>query len=470
MRRTAFLPLLAILAACSPNASNAQNPPRGSAALVEPNRAPPPNFATMKMSFAPVAKKASAAVVNISSKRVVRTQVDPFFQFFGGGFGIPQEQIQGSLGSGAIVRADGVIITNNHVVAGGQEITVALADRREFPAKLLLSDPRSDLAVLKIDVKDEKLPVLPLASNSDLQVGDLVLAIGDPFGVGQTVTNGIVSALSRTGLGADSGDFSSYIQTDAAINPGNSGGPLVDMAGNLVGVNTFIMSRSGSSAGVGFAIPAPLVRRVVETAVGGARSVERAWLGLKAQTVDSETARSLGLDRPGGVIAASVYPGGPADRAGVKQGDLITTADGQPVNDEGGLNFSTATHKPGDTLTLQLRRSGASRTAALRLETPPASPARDTRTLQGRQPLSGATVVNLSPASADENGLDPFLRGVVLTKVSGIAANQGFKSGDIIRAVNGKPVSSVSDLAPTLQAERWRITVERGGREINASF
>jgi Do/DeqQ family serine protease len=472
MRRLTALAALVLLAACSPpSGSKAQTAGlKGSSALADANRAPPPNFATLKMSFAPIVRRAAPAVVNISSKRVVRTQLDPFMEFFGGGLGIPREQIQGSLGSGAIVRADGVIITNNHVIEGGQEITVALADRREFPARVLLADPRSDLAVLKIDAKGEQLPVLPIAERADVEVGDLVLAIGDPFGVGQTVTNGIVSALSRTGLGGDSGDFSSYIQTDAAINPGNSGGPLVDIKGNLIGVNTFILSRSGSSAGVGFAIPAPLVRRVVETAVGGARSVTRAWLGLKTQSVDSETARSLGLDRPGGVLAAAVYPGGPAAQAGVREGDLIMTADGQPVNDEGALNFSTATHKPGDTLTLQVRRAGATRPAVLRLEAPPATPPRDTRTLQGRQPLGGATVINLSPAAADEYGLDPFLRGVVVVKSDGIAANQGFRPGDIIRSVNGRATPTVASLAQALRDSSWRIVVERGGRQIVAEF
>ncbi len=471
MRQVLSLAAVSLIAACSPQGSHAQTAGmKGSAALVEPNRAVPPDLVTMKMSFAPVARRAAPAVVNISSKRIVRTQVDPFMQFFGGGFGVPQNQIQGSLGSGAIVRADGIIITNNHVIEGGTEITVSLADRREYPATVVLADPRSDLAVLKIDAKGETLPVLPIADRADMQVGDLVLAIGDPFGVGQTVTNGIVSALARTGLGDSGGDFSSYIQTDAAINPGNSGGPLVDMAGNLIGVNTFILSRSGGSAGVGFAIPASLVRRVVETAVGGGKSVQRAWLGLKGQAVDAETARSLGMDRPGGIIASAVYPGGPADRAGVREGDVIVAADSTPVNDEGGLNFSTATHKPGDTLTLTLRRAGATRTAGLRLETPPASPAKDLRLLQGRTPLGGATVINLSPAAADEFGLDPFTKGVALTKVAGIAANQGFRPGDIIRAVNGQPVTSTAALASALQTDRWRITLERGGREINAEF
>ena len=480
MRRSCsavLLPILALAAACSrPDPATAQPPlaPRGpNTGLTAPNRAVPGDVATMKMGFAPVVRRAAPAVVNISSKRVVRQQVDPFFAFFGG-MGAPREQVQGSLGSGAIVRADGVIVTNNHVIEGGQEITVSLADRREYPAKVLLADSRSDLAILKIDAGGEKLPVLPIAAGTgpsgELQVGDLVLAIGDPFGVGQTVTNGIVSALSRTGLGGDAGDFSSYIQTDAAINPGNSGGPLVDMAGNLIGVNTFILSRSGSSAGVGFAIPAPLVRRVVETALGGGRSVERPWLGAKLQGVDAETARSLGLDRPQGVVVASVYPGGPAERAGVRPGDLILTADGAAVNDEGAVNYSAATHRAGDSVRLGVRRSGGgTRDVTVQLAALPGG-ARDQRTLSGRQPLSGATVVTLTPAAADEYGLDPFSRGVVLVQSDGIAASQGFRAGDIVRSVNGQPIASSAQLARALQAGRWSLVIERGGREITAEF
>ncbi|MBE7216919.1 MAG: Do family serine endopeptidase [Caulobacteraceae bacterium] len=457
-----------LAAACSqPQNGAAQTPQsRAAAGLAQPNRAPPPDLATMKMSFAPVVRRAAPAVVNISSKRIVRTQVDPFFAFFGG-MGVPREQVEGSLGSGAIVRADGLIITNHHVIEGGQEITVGLADRREFTAKVLLDDARSDLAVLKIDTKGEKLPVLPIAERQDIQVGDLVLAIGDPFGVGQTVTNGIISALGRTTGGAD--DFGSYIQTDASINPGNSGGPLVDMSGNLVGVNTFILSRSGSSAGVGFAIPAPLVRRVVESAVSGATSVRRAWLGLRLQAVDADTARSLGLDRPQGVLAASVYPGGPADVAGVRAGDIIMTVDGQPVNDEASVNYAAATHQAGDTLVLGVRHGGgATRDVRVRLTNPPG--ATDTRKLSGRQPLSGATVATLSPASADTYGADPFQEGVLITAVDGIAAQQGFRSGDIVTAVNGQRVRSAAGLAAALQAGQWNLTILRGGREIQAQF
>ncbi len=460
--------MAALVAACSqPQSGAAQTPQsRTAAGLAQPNRAPPPDLATMKLSFAPIVRRAAPAVVNISSKRIVRTQVDPFFAFFGG-MGVPREQVEGSLGSGAIVRADGLIITNHHVIAGGQEITVALADRREFTAKVLLDDARSDLAVLKIDTKGEKLPVLPIAERSDIEVGDLVLAIGDPFGVGQTVTNGIISALGRTTGGAD--DFGSYIQTDASINPGNSGGPLVDMSGNLVGVNTFILSRSGSSAGVGFAIPAPLVRRVVESAVSGATSVRRAWLGLKLQAVDADTAKSLGLDRPQGVLAASVYAGSPAEAAGIRAGDLIMTVDGQAVNDEASVNYASATHRAGDVLVLGVRHGGgATHDVRVKLTDPPG--AVDTRKLTGRQPLSGATVATLSPASADQYGADPFQEGVLITAVDGIAAQQGFRAGDIVTSVNGQRVRSAAGLAAVLQAGRWSLTILRGGREIQAQF
>src|SRR5215469_201953 len=233
-------------------------------------REAPSNAAAMRLSFAPVVKKAAPAVVNVFSRRVVRTQVDPFWGMFMGG-GIPQDRVAQSLGSGSIVRADGVILTNHHVVEGAQQIVVVTSDRREWPAKVLLDDPRADLAVLKIDPGPERLPTIAIDDSGDVQVGDLVLAIGDPFGVGQTVTNGIVSALARSGV-SESG-FTSFIQTDAAINPGNSGGPLVDMHGNLIGVNTAIISRSGASSGVGFAIPAPLAKQVVTAALGGVHEV-----------------------------------------------------------------------------------------------------------------------------------------------------------------------------------------------------
>jgi Do/DeqQ family serine protease len=462
------LPALALLAACSDPTSRATSQTLDQSPLVAPTRQVPRDAAAMRLSFAPIVKQTAPAVVNVYSQRRERQQVDPFWQLFGGG-GVPQERIAQSLGSGVIVRADGVIVTNNHVIEGGTEIRIALADRREFPARVLLADPRADLAILKIDVGAEKLPVLPLAARDDAEVGDLVLAIGDPFGVGQTVTNGIVSALARTDVGIT--DFSFFIQTDAPINPGNSGGPLVDMAGNIIGINTAIFSRSGSSSGVGFAIPAGMVRRVVESALGGGQSVQRAWLGARTQTVDAETARSLGLDRPQGVLVSDVYPASAAARAGIKQGDLILSIDGQAVNDQGGLNYQVATRKPGDTMALSVRSGGQTRTLSVRAEAPPSMPAKDERTLTGQQPLAGATVINLSPAAAEELGADPFAAGVLITKSSGFAARAGFQPGDLVREVNGREVNTVRELASAIAASsRWRLVIERGGQRVVANF
>jgi len=472
LTRRSYLPLLFALAACSQPAdkSAAQTPALSpETPLAAPNRAPPSNFATMKMSFSPIVKRAAPAVVNVYSTRTVRTQVDPFWGMFGG-LSVPRERVEGSLGSGVIVRADGVIVTNNHVVEGGQQLRVVLADRREFPAKVLLADARSDIAVLKIEAKDEKLPVLPIENRDTVEVGDLVLAIGDPFGVGQTVTNGIISGLARTDVGASDSGF--YLQTDAAINPGNSGGPLVDMDGNLIGLNTFILSRSGSSSGVGFAIPAALVRRVVESAVGGVHTVQRPWLGVRATAVNAESARSLGLAKPEGVLIAEVYPASAAAHAGVQVGDLLLSVDGQAVADQAALNYLVSTHRPGETVTLQVRRGGAARSLSAVVSTPPAVPARDERTIAGRNPFQGATVVNLSPAVADQYGLDPFLTGVLLTSAGeGFAGRAGFQGGDIVRSINGKRIDTVADLASAVSGvQSWRIVVQRGDQQISVQF
>ena len=472
-----MIPGLCLLAACSQSAqpSSAQSlpgPAMPAPAMPEPERQVPGGAAQMKLSFAPVVKRVAPAVVNVYSRRVVRQSVDPFWQMFGGGLGLSRDRIAQSLGSGVVVRADGVIVTNNHVVEGGQEIMVVLSDRREFPAKVLRADARADIAVLKIDIGAERLPTLALDDRDDAQVGDLVLAIGDPFGVGQTVTNGIVSALARSGV--VNGD-SLYVQTDAAINPGNSGGALVNMNGDMIGMNTAILSQSGQSSGVGFAIPAALVKRVVETAIGGAKSAElRPWLGLKTQTVTAEIARSMGLDRPNGVLVTDVFPDGPGARAGIHQGDLILSVDGQPIEDEASLNYRVLTHKAGDEIALQVRQDkGGIVTVRLRASSPPAGASKDERLITGRNPFSGATVVNLSPAVADELGLDPFAAGsgVLIAKVEdGVAANLGLQPGDLIKQVNGKPITSTAQLQSVLAAggPTWRITLVRNGQVMNA--
>ncbi|HEX4709460.1 Do family serine endopeptidase [Phenylobacterium sp.] len=461
-----LIPTLALFAAGSlPAAGRAQPAPGETAGRVIPSSA-----IGLKQSFAPVVKRAAPAVVNISSKRLVRQQADPFWQLFG--MGAPRNRIEGSLGSGVIVRSDGVIVTNSHVVADGQEITVALADRREFPAKVLLADARTDLAILKIDLPaGEKLPVMAINDRTDSQVGDLVLAIGDPFGVGQTVTNGIISALNRT---ADpNGGAAAYIQTDAAINPGNSGGALVDMDGALIGVNSFILSQSGTSSGVGFAIPAAVVRRVVETATGGGRAVVRPWLGARLQSVTPELAKSMGLPRPSGALVADVWPNGAAARGGLKQGDVVTSVDGGPVVDAASLNYAVANHRPGEAVRVGVRRAGAEQALTVHAEAAPATPARDERLIAGRNPFAGATVVNLSPAVAEEVGLDPFGRAgvMVLKTAAGPAQQVGLQAGDIIRAVNGRDIKSVSDLtsAVVTPAPVWQFTIERNGREVTAT-
>ena len=318
----------------------------------------------VQLTFAPVVKRVAPAVVNVYARSVVQVQVNPFFndplfrQLFGGSPEMRQ-RVQQSLGSGVIVRADGLILTNNHVVEGGTDIVVALSDKREFKAKVLLADPRTDLAVLKIDTKGERLPVVPFADSDQVQVGDLVLAIGDPFGVGQTVTMGIVSALARTQVSAS--DYQFFIQTDAAINPGNSGGALVTTDGKLAGINTAIYSRSGGNH------RHRLRHSRQSGAPGGGRRGGRAgrascaWLGANGQPVTSDIAASLGLPRPGGVLIKDVYPGGPLANAGVQSGDVVPAVDGAAVDDMQSLNYRIATHKPGDSgeAACRIRQGGA---------------------------------------------------------------------------------------------------------------
>jgi Do/DeqQ family serine protease len=438
-------------------------------AMPQPARAPA-SAAEMRLSFAPIVRRVAPAVVNVYSKRLVRAQIDPFWSMFGGG--MARSRVEQSLGSGSIVRPDGIILTNHHNIDGAQEIRVVTADRREWPATILLDDPRADLAVLKIDTKGEALPAIAIDAAGSPQVGDLVLAIGDPFGVGQTVTNGIVSALARTDVGVN--DYAFFIQTDAAINPGNSGGPLVDMNGDLIGVNTAIVSSSGASAGVGFAIPAVMAKQVIDTALGGGHTVVRPWLGARTQTLTDEMARSFGLAAPVGVVVADLWPGGAAARAGLKSGDVIQAVDGAPVDGEGSLTYRIATRRPGETVTLQVRRGGAEISLRVTVEPPPAQPPEDKRVIAGQNPLTGATVVNLSPASAQEFGVDPFAgHGVLVTAVGpGFAGNIGLRPGDFIRQVNGEPIASTAGLQAALgrPARAWTLQIQRGEQLITASF
>jgi serine protease Do len=451
--------------------AGAPKPPREAPRKVVPQRG--------EFSYAPLVKKAAPAVVNIYAKRVVQRRPspfldDPFFRrFFGDDVmrGIPRERIENSLGSGVIVRPNGLIVTNNHVIREASEVTVVLADRREFPAKIVITDERTDLALLRINVGKERLPHIDLRDSDQLEVGDIVLAIGNPFGVGQTVTSGIVSALARTAEGVS--DYSFFIQTDAAINPGNSGGALIGMDGRLVGINTAIYSRTGGSVGIGFAIPANMVATVIASEGHGGKVV-RAWLGASGETVTSDTAKSLGLKRPIGVVITRTYHGGPADTAGLKVGDVLVAIDGKEVDDIQGVRFRIATLGVGHEASLTILRANKEQTITLPLAPPPEVPPPQTTSLQGRTPLAGATIANMSPALAEGLQMDSLQTGVVITKVAdnSAAARIGLQAGDFIVKVNGADVGNVNEAKAELEknAPRWQIGVRRAGRLMTVTI
>jgi Do/DeqQ family serine protease len=478
IKASPFLALIAGFAggalAVSPMATNTVSPPPEAGEpylqLVQAEplvRAAPNSRGEMQLSFAPVVARASPAVVNVYAARVVRGGMsrDPFY----GRFSAPR--VEQSLGSGVIVRADGVIVTNNHVIEGAQALKIVMADRREFDAELLLADPRVDLAVLRINPGNERLPTLAFADTQHgTQVGDLVIAIGNPYGLEQTVTSGIISALARTEVGVS--DYAFFIQTDAAINRGNSGGALVDMNGSLIGINSAIFSETGGSNGIGFAIPAEMVRRVVESAVSGGREVVRPWLGARVQAVTADIARSLGLSRPEGVLVSALYPRSSGERAGLQQGDIIISVAGTEVRDEVGLRYQFATQRPGARVALEVLRNGRRMTLTATAEAPPGG-APEARVLNGRHPLSGSRVVTLTPATAEASGLDPFATGVFIQALdrNGVAARLGFRPGDIIDAINGQPIRDAEGLDRALaQARAWVIGVERGGQRAEVRF
>ncbi|MGE3476152.1 MAG: DegQ family serine endoprotease [Rhodospirillaceae bacterium] len=425
------------------------------------------------LTFAPIVKRASPAVVNVYTKRVLKQQAsplfnDPFFrQFFGEQFAGPRERVESSLGSGVIVRGNGVVITNNHVVGDADEITVILNDRREFEAKVVGKDPRSDLAVLQLQNLGDPLPALDLGDSDELEVGDMVLAIGNPFGVGQTVTSGIISALARTTVGIT--DFRSFIQTDAAVNPGNSGGALITSDGRLVGINTAIYSRDGGSNGIGFAIPSNMVKTVVASILKDGKAV-RAWFGASGKTITADLARSLSLPRPMGVLVERVASAGPASTGGLQPGDIVRTVNGREVQDLEELRYMIATLPVGGIARLGVQRDGKEQTIQISLVAPPNTPARQETALSGQQPFSGATVANLNPALAEELGREYEEPGVIVLNLSGnsIAARLGLRPGDMILGVNETAVKSVADLQRALAAsvKGWAVTLNRDGQTL----
>ncbi|MEA2882513.1 MAG: hypothetical protein QOH32_1769 [Bradyrhizobium sp.] len=462
-----FAPIVAVVIGCAAAFA-------GGAASAQDRRVPA-SAADVKLSYAPIVQRVTSAVVNVYAAKVIQNRNplldDPIFRRFFGVPGQQPEQMQRSLGSGVMVDPSGLVVTNNHVIEGADQVKVSLADKREFEAEIVLKDSRTDLAVLRLKDGREKFATLDFANSDELLVGDVVLAIGNPFGVGQTVTHGIVSALARTQVGIT--DYQFFIQTDAPINPGNSGGALVDMTGRLVGVNTAIFSRSGGSQGIGFAIPANMVRVVVASAKSGGKAVKRPWLGARLQAVTPEIAETLGLRLPNGALVANVAPNSPAARAGLKLSDLIVAIDGQTVDDPNAFDYRFATRPLGGSAQVDVQRDGKTLKLSIPLETAPDT-GRDEIVIKSRSPFQGAKVANISPAVAEELHLDANTEGVVVTDLAddATAASVGFQKGDIILAVNNQKIAKTSDLerATREPTRLWRIVVVRGGQQINVTL
>lgn len=448
-----------------------------SAAMAQ-KRVVPGSQAGVIYSFSPIVKEVAPAVVNVYARRAApRGNAispfldDPFFRRFFGGGGMPGSRAQSSLGSGVIVAPDGLIITNNHVIKDANEIRVALTDRREFDCEVLLRDERTDLAILKIKSSPGPFPHVTIGDSDALEVGDIVLAIGNPFGVGQTVTQGIVSALARTEIGVS--DYQFFIQTDAAINPGNSGGALIGMDGKLMGINTAIYSRSGGSNGIGFAIPSNMASIVANSARSGS-VVRRPWLGAALQSVSRDIADSLGREQASGALVSSVVPDSPAEGAGLRPGDVILAVEGVEVVDPQTFSYRIATAGIGGAVALDIFRDGRIEKTRLDLVRAPETIPRDERRIAGLSPFAGALVANLSPAVAEEVRVDFDSRGVVIKTITDGSAAQriGLRAGDIIVDINGVPVSSTRQLeAITLEPLRvWRLAIDRGGRLMRMAF
>jgi Do/DeqQ family serine protease len=456
--------LSAVLALCATNMAPA---------AAEATRELPSGRAEITLSFAPVVKKIQPAVVNVYASRTEEIPRNPLFDdpifrhFFGEGNAHAGKQVARSLGSGVLVDPSGMVVTNNHVIEGMTDVKVALADRREFDADIILRDQRTDLAVLRLRGKGP-FPYAEFGDSDALQVGDLVIAIGNPFGVGQTVTQGIVSALARTEVGIS--DYGFFIQTDAAINPGNSGGPLVDMNGRVVGINSAIFTQTGSTVGIGFSIPVNMVKIIVETAKSGGKRVKRPWLGASLQGVSPEIAESLGLDRPIGALVTEVIPKGPADQAGLLHGDVIVSIDGQTIDDAESFGYRFATKPLGSTATVGILRNGKSLTLMIKLSSAPEIPPRDAITIKGPSPFAGATVVNLSPAVADDLSIQTPKDGVVVSDVTpgSRAADVHLQRGDVVLSVNDIKIATTRDLEKATRDtyDFWKVSIARGDQII----
>ena len=434
----------------------------------------PQSQAEISLTFAPLVKKATPAVVNIYATRVVQARSpfedDPIFGNFFREFGQSRSRVQNSLGSGVILSEDGIVVSNYHVVGQATDIRVVLNDRREFQAEVLLGDEEADLAILKLKGA-ENMPFLALRDSDSVEVGELVLAIGNPFGVGQTVSSGIVSGLARSGT-ATGNARGYFLQTDAPINPGNSGGALIDVQGKLIGVNTSILTRSGGSNGIGFAIPSALVAQFVDQARAGKTAFLRPWAGVGGQPVDAGLSESLGLDVPMGVVLTQLHPESPFRAAGFEVGDVIDAVDGQPVNTPPEMIYRMSVRGIGSQVEVSYSRAGVRDTATVDMIAPPENPPRDVRTLGEDGVLPGLKVANANPAVIAEFGLPLLTSGVVVVDPGPYGDRIGLHPGDLLRAANGVEITQPEDVDSVLRRAGRRIELDavRGSQRMILRF
>ena len=435
----------------------------------------PQSQSEIALGFAPLVKQAAPAVVNIYARRVVQTQAspfagDPFFEEFFRGFNGPRPRVQNSLGSGVILSADGIAVSNYHVVGQANDIRVVMSDRREFDASVVLADREADLAILQLtDASD--LPFLTLRNSDRVEVGELVLAIGNPFGVGQTVSSGIVSGLARSGV-ATGNARGYFVQTDAPINPGNSGGALIDVNGNVIGINTSILSRSGGSNGIGFAIPANLVAEFVTQARAGNRKFQRPWAGMAGQPVDGDLAASLGLTVPEGIVISDLHDSSPFARAGFAVGDVITHVGDLPVNSPSEMLFRMTVTGIGNLARITRVSDGAEDNIDVAMIAPPDDPPAEELTLEDDTVLPGLTVARTNPRIQARLGLPLDVRGVVVTDPGQVGRRAGLERGDIIVSVNGREMARSRDAARALTrpGRTLNIEIRRNGRRMAMRF
>ena len=427
--------------------------------------------AEMQLSFAPLVSEVGPAVVNVYASQEVSARSpfagDPFFERFFGRQQMPP-RAQSSLGSGVVVDPAGYVVTNYHVIRGASEVRVATADGREFNSAILLKDESLDLAVLKIE-GSEPFPSVVIGDSDALEVGDLVLAIGNPFGVGQTTTSGIISALARTHVGVN--DFGFFIQTDAAINPGNSGGALIDMSGAVIGINTAIYSQSGGSIGIGFAIPSNIVRAVVQAAQSGLDYFERPFVGATFENVSAQIAEALGMARPSGALVQSVIAEGPAATAGLRPGDVVLAMNGAAIEHPDALGYRLATQSIGSVATLTVLSQGRERQIEIELVRAPEGASTAEIFIDGRSPFAGAKVAAMSPRLGQRLGIRSQARGVAIVEIdrNSPAAGFGLRPRDIVIEVNGEETDTPEKLRDIAMSNSrwWRFTVERDGQRIN---